>query len=323
MNACKIVALGGGTGLSTMLRGLKRHTSNLTAVVTMSDNGGGSGVLRNEMNMLPPGDIRNCILALANTEPILEKLFQYRFCGGSLEGQSFGNIFLAALNGISGSFESAVEKASEVLAVTGQVLPVTLDNVNLCAIFNDNSVIEGETEIVELSKTSKNSIKQVFLKPSPVKPYKKVLEAIIDADLILLGPGSLYTSIIPNLLVEEVVESIIKSKAKVVYISNIMTQPGETEDMNLQQHIDVIEKYLGSNIIDFIIANNEPIPKTILDRKRENGAKAVDLNIRDTNKAKLIETPLIKIQKNGIYIRHNEEKLASIIMTIMDLKIYN
>jgi uncharacterized cofD-like protein len=237
----KIVCIGGGTGLSTMLMGLKQYTNNLTAIVTVSDNGGSSGILRREMNILPPGDIRNCLLALAETQPIMEEIFQYRFSEGSLEGQNFGNLFIAALNGIYGSFEVAVEKATEVLAVKGKVLPVTVENVELCASYKDGSVIVGESEIVIANKMERKEIDKVSLVPRTPKAYNKVLDAILEADIIVLGPGSLYTSIIPNLLVKGITEAIKESQGQLVYVSNIMTQPGETDKYTLNKHINIIE----------------------------------------------------------------------------------
>ncbi|MCT4542470.1 MAG: YvcK family protein [Vallitalea sp.] len=319
MEDIKIVTMGGGTGLSTMLRGLKKYTDNLTAVVTVSDNGGSSGILRRELDMLPPGDIRNCILALAETEPIMEKVFQYRFTEGSLNGQNLGNLFLAALNGIFGSFEQAIEKTSEVLAVKGKVLPVTIEKVGLCALYEDNDIVEGECEIVQTCKNERKRIKDVWLKPMNPKPYYKVIEAINKADIMVLGPGSLYTSIIPNLLVNGISEAIRQSKPTFIYISNIMTQPGETDNYNLMDHVNVIEKYLGKDIIDYIIVNNQDIPKDILKLYIEDDAIPVTYNkekLKDKN-IKVIETPLLKILKETTLIRHNSDKLAEVIVSIV------
>jgi len=218
----KIVVIGGGTGLSVLLRGLKQLTSNITAVVTVADDGGGSGKLRTELGMLPPGDVRNCILALADTEPVMEQLLQYRFQGGYLKG---GNLFIAAMNGISGNFEKAVRKISQVLAVTGQVLPITLEDVTLYAQLRNGRVIKGESSIPEWVKNDNSPIQKVFLKPQKPEPLPEVLEAVRSADAIVLGPGSLYTSIIPNLLAQDMAESIAASDAVKIYVANIMTQP--------------------------------------------------------------------------------------------------
>ena len=236
----KIVTIGGGTGTSTLLRGLKAYTSNITAIVTVADDGGGSGVLRNDLGMLPPGDIRNCMLALAETEPVLEKLLSYRFTEGSLKGQSFGNLFLAAMNGISGSFEQAVKYMGDVLAITGRIYPVTEDNIFLLAELEDGTQIRGESRIGSHNTTHPGKIKQVMLDKASVAPVKQAIDAIHEADVIVLGPGSLYTSIIPNLLVEGVTKAISESRAIKVYACNIMTQPGETEDYTVGDHIEVI-----------------------------------------------------------------------------------
>ncbi|WP_058486724.1 gluconeogenesis factor YvcK family protein [Defluviitalea phaphyphila] len=315
----KIVAIGGGTGLSTMLSGLKKFTSNITAVVTVSDNGGGSGILRQEMNILPPGDIRNCILALANTEPVMERLLQYRFKEGSLKGQSFGNLFLAAMTGISKNFEEAVQKMSEVLAVTGKVLPVTKQDVQLCAKLGNGEIICGETEIVERSKKVKTSIKEIYLYPKKPEPLFEVLDAIENADAIILGPGSLYTSIIPNLLVKKVPEAIQNSKAIKIYIGNVMTQPGETDGFDLLNHIEELEKYGGENIIDYVIINTETIPKELLDIYKEEGAEAVKYDIKAIkNKGfSIVLAPVLKIYSDKKLVRHNSYKLAKVVMEII------
>ena len=208
----KIVVIGGGTGLSTMLRGLKYYTSNITAIVTVADDGGGSGDLREDLGMLPPGDIRNCILALADTEPLMEELLQYRFKDGRLKNQSFGNLFLAAMDGISNNFEEAVHKMSSVLAVTGKVMPVTLDNVILKAKLKNGIIVEGESNIPEESIKNNSCIDKVFIEPKNARAIKEAVEAIIEADAIILGPGSLYTSVIPNLLVKDIADALQKHK---------------------------------------------------------------------------------------------------------------
>ena len=227
--APKITCIGGGTGLSTMLRGLKHYTSDITAIVTVTDDGGGSGMLREELNMPPPGDIRNCILALSNIEPTMEKLLSYQFTSGSLEGQSFGNLFLAAMNGITESFDKAVARVGDVLAITGRVLPVTNEDIRLMAEFENGSVVYGESTIYQAKREHNCRIKRVQIVPSPVLALEESVQAILEADLVVLGPGSLYTSIIPNLLVGGIAGAIERTSARKLYIANIMTQPGETE----------------------------------------------------------------------------------------------
>ena len=318
----KVVVIGGGTGLSTMLRGLKLYTNNITAIVTVGDDGGGSGKLRADLGMLPPGDIRNCILALADTEPIMEDLLQYRFKEGSLKGQSFGNLFLAAMAGISDNFEDAVQKMSSVLAVTGKVLPVTLDDMKLIADLENGSVVEGESIIPEEVIKQKSKIKKLKINPEKAKPLMDALIAIKDADAIVMGPGSLYTSIIPNLLVEDIVQGINKSDAIKIYISNVMTQPGETDDFAVSDHIKTLMKYSGKNSVQYVIANNGTIPTDIEERYLSQGSKLVKLdyeNIEDLN-VKVVETDLVKITKG--YVKHDAEHLAQVLMTtILDKKL--
>ena len=318
----KIVVIGGGTGLSTMLRGLKLYTNNITAIVTVGDDGGGSGKLRADLGMLPPGDIRNCILALADTEPIMEDLLQYRFTEGTLKGQSFGNLFLAAMDGISDNFEAAVQKMSSVLAVTGKVLPVTLDDMKLIAELENGNIVEGESIIPDEVIKQKSKIKNLKIEPEKAKPLLDALMAISEADAIVMGPGSLYTSIIPNLLVEDIAECINKSDAIKIYISNVMTQPGETDDFTVSDHIKTLMKYSGKNSVEYVIENNGTIPKDIEERYLSEGSKLVELdydNIKDLG-VKVVETDLVKITKG--YVKHDSEYLAQVLMTtVLDKKL--
>ncbi len=313
----RIVAIGGGTGLSTMLRGLKQYTSNLTALVTVADDGGGSGVLREDLGMLPPGDIRNCILALADTEPIMQNLLQYRFQDGMLKGQSFGNLFLAAMDGISESFEEAVKKMSNVLAVTGTVLPITLEDVRLCAEMENGETILGEHNIGHRSRENKTRIKRVFFNQSKVKPLEEAIAAIMEADIVVLGPGSLYTSILPNLLVEGVCDALAGTKAIIVYVCNVMTQPCETEGYTLADHITAIEKHSRKGIIDFCIANTESIPETMKERYRQDGAELVRVDTEEVERLGIeIITGDFKAINNN-YVRHDSNKLAKKIMELV------
>lgn len=312
----RIVCIGGGTGLSTMLRGLKVFTQDLTAIVTVADNGGGSGMLRRDMNMLPPGDIRNCLLALAETEPIMKRVLSYRFTEGVLDGQSFGNLFLAALHGVMGNFELAIEKANEVLAVKGRVLPVTVENVDLKAVFDDGTEMVGETEIVEACKLQRKTIKRISLTPVIPKAYSKAVAALCEADIIVLGPGSLYTSIIPNLLVSGICDAIKESHAQVVYVSNIMTQPGETDGYTLKKHIDVLETYLGKGIIDTIIVNDQVIDESVLFWYDQDGAQQVLIDVGPTADLRIIGSSLVTIDQREHYIRHNPDILAEVIVNL-------
>ncbi len=314
VNGPKIVAIGGGTGLSTMLRGLKVLSPNITAVVTVADDGGGSGVLRQELGMLPPGDIRNCILALADTEPVMEQLLQYRFKEGKLKGQSFGNLFLAAMDGISTSFEEAVKRMSDVLAVTGRVLPVTLENVTLCAELEDGSIVSGESNIGKHSSYNKCRINRVYLEPFRAEPLNDVLDAIDQADIIVLGPGSLYTSIIPNLLVRGICPAIKRSKAMKVYVCNVMTQPSETEEYSVFDHIKALEEHSYTGIIDVCIANNSVIPEDLREKYHNDGADQVRVDRERVTEAgiRLIEGDFASL-RNGL-VRHDPIKLAEAVV---------
>ncbi len=312
----RIVTIGGGTGTSTMLRGLKAYTSNITAIITVADDGGGSGALRNDLGMLPPGDIRNCMLALSETEPVLEKLLSYRFTEGSLKGQNFGNLFLAAMNGISDSFEQAVKYMCDVLAVTGRIFPVTEDNISLVAELEDGTEIRGESKIGNHHITHPGKIKRVMLNKPSVKPIKQAIEAIREADVIVLGPGSLYTSIIPNLLVEGIVDAIAQSHAIKVYVCNIMTQPGETEDYTVSDHINAINLHTGRQLIDICIANKSKIPPDILKRYKDDGSGQVELDYSKIKRLgiRIVEKDLVSIRKD--LVRHNADILAQTIIDI-------
>lgn len=316
-----IVAIGGGTGLSTMLRGLKSFTSKITAIVTVADDGGGSGILRNDLGILPPGDIRNCILALADTEPIMEELLQYRFKDGRLKNQSFGNLFLAAMDGISENFMDAVRNMSYVLAVTGKVLPVSLDNIILKAKLNNNQFVIGESNIPKEVIKSESVIERVFIEPVNAKALEEAIIAIREADAVILGPGSLYTSVIPNLLVENISDELYKSEAVKIYVSNIMTQRGETDNYNVSNHIKAVFNHAGKDIIDYVIVNTGTISKELKDKYLKEEASIVSINVDEIKKlnVNIIEGDFIKI-KNG-HVRHDPEKLAQIIMKT--IKSYN
>lgn len=249
MRDLKIAAIGGGTGLSTLLRGLKKYNNNITAIVNVADDGGSSGKLRNELGVLPPGDIRNCLVALSEEESLMSRLFQYRFpAKGTLSGHSFGNLFLTAMSAISGGFDNAIANSGEVLAIRGKVLPVTLASVVLEAELESGKHICGESKISE----SKEKIKEISLNPLSPPAHPDVIKVLKNADIIIFGPGSLYTSIIVNFLVDGISETIKDSGAYKIYVANIMTQPGETDEYRLSEHIEAIEKHSYKGIIDCV-----------------------------------------------------------------------
>lgn len=312
----RVVVIGGGTGQSIFLRGLKHITPNITAVVTVADDGGGSGVLRSDLGMLPPGDIRNCLLALANTEPTMQEVMQYRFEEGGLKGQSFGNLFLAAMNGLYGNFETAVYKLSEIFNITGRVLPVTLDSIDLIAKLKNGNIIKGESKIPKEARKQKTSIAEVYLEPKDAKPLDDVISSIYEADFVIMGPGSLYTSIIPNLLVDGIVDAIRECNAVKIYIPNVMTQPGETDQYNVLDHVKAINRHTKGSFIDYIMVNNEIIPDLLFEKYKKDGANQVllDKNQRIALKKmgiKIIEGDLIEIKDD--YIRHHAESLSNMI----------
>ena len=319
----KIVVIGGGTGLATMLRGLKKYTNNLTAIVTVADDGGGSGVLREDLGILPPGDIRNCILALADTEPLMEELLQYRFKDGRLKDQSFGNLFLAAMDGISNNFEEAVQKMSSVLAVTGRVIPVTLENIILKAKLQNGKIIDGESNIPKAALEYNSAIEEVFIEPSDARAIKEALIAIDGADAVILGPGSLYTSIIPNLLVREIRDALDKTKALRIYVSNIMTQPGESDNYSVKDHINAIHKHAQCKVVDYVLVNIGNISNDLEEKYQNDNSSMVNINEKEVSKLgiEVIKCDFVKIHKG--YVRHDEDKLAAILLeTIMEKKLF-
>lgn len=321
----KMVVIGGGTGLSVLLRGLKKVTNNITAVVTVSDDGGGSGVLRADLGMLPPGDIRSCILALSNKEPILQELFQYRFPEGRLKNQNFGNLMIAAMTGISDNFEEAVKKISDIFAITGKVLPVTVDDVELIATLEDGTRVVGESNIPYSAVKKKSPIKSLGMMPQDVKVLPEVLLEINQADVIVIGPGSLYTSIASNLLIEELREAIAASKGRVVYVANVMTQLGETDGFGLKEHVQVVTSYLGEGIIDTVYANNGSVDEQILSKYAVEEAVPVIVTAEDEaycqlHDIELIQDDYIEIKKG--YLRHDAEKLACRLVHDVDIRLY-
>jgi uncharacterized cofD-like protein len=307
----KLVAIGGGTGLSTLLRGLKAYTSNVTAVVAVSDDGGSSGKLRQELGILAPGDVRNCLVALADDESLLKELFRYRFAQGGLEGHSFGNLFLAALTDLAGDFEVAIQLSSQILAVRGQVLPATLHPVNLRARYSDGSVVTGESAIPKHSGQA--TIEAISLEPAEVKPPQQVISAIEQADAILLGPGSLYTSVIPNLLVPEIAAAIRASSAPKIYICNVMTQPGETDNMGAADHVESLLAHADVGL-DYVLVNIGD-PEKLAEKYRAEGALPVDPQLERLS-ALRVEGVGTNLLSETNWVRHDPDKLAR---TIVDL----
>ncbi len=308
----KVVVIGGGTGLSPLLKGLKAYTSNLTAIVTVGDDGGSSGRLRRELGILPPGDVRNCLVALAEKEDIMEDLFSYRFENGALDGHNLGNLLLAGLTARFGDFQKGIEQVGKVFALKGEVYPSTLSQVTLEAYFEDGRSINGETAI----RTTPGKIKYLKISPANCKPLPESLKAIEEADLIVLGPGSLYTSILPNILVQGLRDKIAAVKAPCVYVCNIMTEPGETDNFTVVDHLKVIRQHGGRDLVDAVLAAKEEIPPNVLNRYLEEGADIVKGN------RLAVENLGVGYYESSFYaggevVRHNPEKLAKELLRLL------
>lgn len=314
-----VAVIGGGHGLSVLLRGIKELTSNVTAIVTVADDGGSSGRLREELGIIPPGDLRNCLVALADTEPLMEKLFQHRFEGRSnLAGHSFGNLFLAAMAEVTGDMETALKESSKVLAVKGRVLPASKESVRLNAVLEDGTVVEGESHIPEVP----GRIRSVRLFPADAPPVQSALEAIRSADAIILGPGSLYTSIMPNLLVSSVAEELKKSRALKIYICNVMTQPGETDGYTASMHAEAILKHAGRGAIDFMLVNNAPLSAGLRARYAAQGIHPVAVDEAAIN-ALGIGFVGADIISQSDAVRHDPDKLSrSVMRMIYDFRVH-
>lgn len=311
-----VVALGGGHGLSAILRGLKLYVEDLTAIVTVADDGGGSGVLRQDLNMPPPGDIRSCMEALADTESLMQKLLAYRFTEGRLAGQAFGNLLLAALAGVSDSFDQAVARMSQVLAITGQILPVTNANVQLEAIFENGASVCGESKIFDFKKQQNCRIHHVRLLPENPPALPAAVEAIRRADVILLGPGSLYTSVIPNLLVDGIADAIQDSHALKIYICNIMTQDGETEGMTASDHISALLEHGGPGLVKLCLCNSDPVDEAMVRRYSLEDAEPlrVDRRAVELLGAEVVLRPLLDERSN--FARHSGVKVARAVLEL-------
>lgn len=311
MKQLKVVLIGGGTGLSVLARGLREYPIDITAIVTVADDGGSTGKIRDEMSIPAPGDIRNVIAALSDAEPILEELFQYRFEEHQIEGHSLGNLLLAALTNIKNDFGHAVKELSKILNIKGKVIPSTNTNVMLNAVLEDGEIVEGESKIPKKNK----KIRRVYLEPSNVEPMQEAVDALQEADLIVLGPGSLYTSVISNLCIEGISKAIISSQAPKLYISNIMTQPGETNDYDVYDHVKAIHQHAGEPFIDYVICSNDAFDEQILQRYKERNAHPVS-----TNKIKLTENNIKMITSKNlveiydhVFVRHNTKVLAKLV----------
>ena len=306
----RVVAIGGGTGLSAILSGIKLFTRNITAIVTVTDTGGSSGRLRDEMDVLPPGDIRNCLVALADTGPLIRDLFQYRFAAGEgLKGHSFGNLFITALSKVTGDFEKAISESSKVLAIRGRVVPSTADKVTLVGEFTDGTSLEGETTITDAAKPLRN----IRLKPDDCKAAQEAVDAISVADIIIMGPGSLYTSIIPNLLIGEIRDAVLNSDAYRVYICNAMTQPGETTNFSAYDHLNTLLEHTDPRIVNACFVNTGTVDEPILERYRKAGSIPVQLDldrIRDKG-YEILTGDALKIDGQ---IRHDSEKIMKQIL---------
>ncbi len=309
----RIAVIGGGTGLAVLLRGLKKHTNNITAVVTVADDGGSSGRIRDELGILPPGDIRSTLIALADTEPLMESLFQYRFpWGKGLEGHSFGNLFIAAMTDLTGDFEEAIRQFSRVLAVRGTVLPATLDTVNLRAVFHDGSVVVGESGIPQQHKT----IDTIELLPPDAAALPDAVSAIRAADLVVIGPGSLYTSIIPNLLISGIRDALADTEALRIYVCNAMTQPGETDRMTASEHARALVKHCGGRqVMDLALLNDTRILPSQLEAYAQKGAHPVDVDSLGFQK---LGIPIVRrdLLDEADLVRHDSAKIAAELLAL-------
>jgi uncharacterized cofD-like protein len=306
----RIVCIGGGTGMPTVLRGLKHHSANITAVVTVGDDGGSSGRLRREHGILPPGDFRNNIVALAEVEPLMARLFQYRFGEGSaLGGHSFGNLFVLAMTGVTGTFEHALRETSRVLAVQGTILPSTLQDVEICAEFADGSEVCGESRIPEIGKP----IRRIYLKPGHPAAQPEAVSAILEADLIVVGPGSLYTSVVPNLLVEGIAKALIQTDGLKVYVCNVATQPGETDGYNVEEHVAALVRHMPGRVnpFDVVIAPRHP---------DEAVAPEAGIALVTTSPTRATEPRVVvdDVVRDDHPLRHDPDKLASVLMRVYE-----
>ena len=310
----RVVALGGGSGLSVLLHGLKEVTSNLTAVVTVADDGGSSGRLRSQFNIPPPGDIRNCLVALADAEPLMSELFQFRFQegGGEFEGHNFGNLFILAMLKVTGDFEKAIKESSKILAIRGRVVPSTLKKVSLVAQHKDGTVTEGESNISKV----RSPIERLNLKPEGCAATEDAIAAIDNAEAIVIGPGSLYTSLLPNLLIEDIANALARSRAPKIYICNVMTEPHETDHMSAFDHVNVLAEHARPDIISHVVLNTGQIPQNLLKKYAREEAFPV---VHDASRIRALGYQVIEsnIVSCGDMIRHNSGRVSKIVVDLV------
>jgi len=335
MKKKNIVTIGGGTGSYTLLTGLKKYPINISAIVSMADDGGSTGVLRDELGVLPPGDVRQCLVALSDSTETMRDLMNYRFEQGGLKGHTFGNIFLSALEKINGNFVKGVEEATEILDVEGEVIPVSEDQMRLHIQLKNGKILVGENHLDHNEDIRKTGIKKVFLKPE-VKAYQKAIERIKKADFIVIGPGDLYSSIIPNLIVRGISEAIKKSRAKIIYNCNLTNKKGQTEKFSLEDYVSEIEKYIGKGKIDFVTFNKKKLPEKLIKKyeQREGSGSVVEIKNKETQRkykivtANILLKSAIKKAKNDSiaetrsFIRHDSDALAKVLMMIFELGDY-
>ncbi len=319
--ATKVVVIGGGSGISVILRGLKQYTEHISAIVTVADDGGSSGVIREDLGMLPPGDIRNCIVALSEAEPLMARLMQYRFKSGQFAGHSLGNMIIAGLTDMQGSFEEALANIHDIFAVTGRVLPVSLDDIVLYAKLKDGNIVRGESNIPNVVRWNKSAIDEVFIEPTNAKAYPESVAAILEADLVLIGPGSLYTSIMPSLLMPEIKYALQQTCAKVVVSMNLMTQPGETDRMSVGDHLEVVCGQIGTRPIDYLLVNSQAISVAARQRYAAKGAHLLEIRPAERSSIEsfgitVVETELL--EECAGYVRHDAAKFSQCVLNLVD-----
>lgn len=330
----KIVTIGGGTGSFTLLRGLKKYPFQLSAIVSMSDNGGSTGVLRDELGVLPPGDVRQCLVALSESPEILRDLMNYRFESGALKGHNFGNLFISAMEKIKGDFSSGVEEAAKILNVKGEVIPVTNQDANLCMELKNGKILNGEKEVTLCKSIKKSGVRRFHLKPN-VKANAKAIRRILEADMVIIGPGNHYSSIVPNLLVDGIAKAIRETKAEILYNCNMANIGGQTDGFTLDDYVDSINSYIGSNRVDYVIYNTKKPSEKLIERYASQKELLVKFDEKDRSKRnyKIIKSDILSrtkpkfskadaIASRRSLIRHDSDKLAKIIALIFDLKNY-